>query len=169
MRKRGNYPLKSSWPDFHFSFFCGIEVSFPVKPIDAICVWRVLSVAVNAVQVWLVTTFVPPSTFISYCTIWWRRIIIAVHGRKGCTMMISQRIPCSSWKQKIWKTSQSHDHHFDMLDEEEYSSHCGGAMQRLRNIGSAQKRLTEYRFATRSRKTPNTERNFINIIEERID
>jgi hypothetical protein len=43
--------------------------SFPVIPLDSIAIRLMFSFQVQAIQVWIVTTCIPPTTFTLICTI----------------------------------------------------------------------------------------------------
>ena len=82
-------------PDFHNCFFSWIVKTFPGFPVDSIGK-RVMSISViQSIQVWIVTSFIPPSTLKHLGTVcFWILVIVSVLGTEGHAIMITQRIAC---------------------------------------------------------------------------
>ncbi len=94
--------LKVHWSDFHLSSLGGVLKSFPVKPVDTISMWWVLSVMIQTVQVGVMTVFVPPGSFKGHSAVYARTVIILIFCCKGVTTMPRKRITSSSWKHDMW-------------------------------------------------------------------
>ena len=68
--------LEVDWFEFHFSSFSGVVISPPVVPVHTISTWRVSTAMIEAVQVGIMTVFVPPGPFEHCSTV--NRILVIV-------------------------------------------------------------------------------------------
>ena len=96
--------LKLYWSDFHLSSLGGVVMSFPRIPIDSISIWRVLPMMINTIQVWCMTTCVPPSSFEFHSTVTAPGVIVLIFGCEERTTMPRERITCSTWNRKREKS-----------------------------------------------------------------
>jgi len=71
-----NSDIKRS--DLHLSESQRVMVAFPVIPLNAISVRRVVASEVQAVEVGIMTVLVPPGTFKRHCTRLWPLVVVLV-------------------------------------------------------------------------------------------
>ena len=79
-------------------------ISFPRWPIDSISIWRVLPMMINTIQVWCVTSSVPPGSFVFHSTVTARDVIVLIFGCEWKTPMPREGITCSTWKKRREKS-----------------------------------------------------------------
>ena len=102
-----NSILKSYWSDLHFCSLYWIVVAFPVIPVDSISIWWVLAVMIHTVKIGIVTTSIPPGSFVGHSTVTdGANVIILIFCWKGITTVIGKRIASGSLKRinrnKLW-------------------------------------------------------------------
>ena len=88
--------LKWNWSDFHLSLLDRIVVSFPVIPVDSICIGWVRPMMIQSIQVRGVTTPVPPSSFEVRSTVNTWAVIVLIFGWKWIVSW--KRTASSTWK-----------------------------------------------------------------------
>ena len=89
----------------HLCCFIGVVITFPRFPVYTISIRSMISTEVFPIQIWFVTSIIPPCPMIFDCTIIdWVWVIFFIFGCKFLTILFFQWI---SWKEgKIKKTKQ---------------------------------------------------------------
>ena len=70
-------------------------------PDNTICVGLVLAQQILAVEVGIVTTFVPPGAVVRDRTVLGPCVVISVLGTEGTSCVVSERVPSSACKKSL--------------------------------------------------------------------
>ena len=80
--------------NLHLREFERVVSASPVKPVNTVSVWRVIASQVTTVQVGMVTTLVPPGSFVRHSTrVWvWPHVVVLVSSAEFLSQMGSEWI-----------------------------------------------------------------------------
>ena len=96
--KTASAVLGINWLDFHLSLFNGVVMTLPVIPVYTVSKRTVGAVKIEAVQVGVMTGFVPPGSLVFGGTIPAIFVVVSIFGAELHATMIRKGVTSSSWE-----------------------------------------------------------------------
>ena len=95
--------FQCNWLDFHLSSFNGVVITLPVLPVHTVSKRRVFALKIAAVQVGVVTVFVPPGSLELRGTILNIYVVVSIFGAERHATVERKRVTSSSLKKHTTK------------------------------------------------------------------
>ena len=99
------------WSYFHLGSLEGVMITLPVFPVHSISIRGVTATKIQAIEIWVVTLIVPPSSFeLNGAVVMLIIITILISSGEWHTAMESKRVARISWKSEqqyeyyVWPT-----------------------------------------------------------------